>query len=866
MTVDAEGKETVTATELSWKFNTLTAVQFPNKVVFSGIPGMEGDVVISTVIELKSLVLKPTLYYHGIQAIEIAAFNYQSLIKNAVDANGNYSKDAPYNNQVVGEVNMVPDMSATYHLNPSNAMVKNNVSNYKFAVLNKEYTRAINPKTVVPSIYKVDLSTKGLVTLTSHLANADLIQDIQRDEAVTVLALQYTEGDTTITSDYAAIRASEYKNLVLNNAYWSTDQNQHNHLFTTAAAAIADDDMAVPVKWNESIDLDKVVNTHRDVVKTKNTDVVWDKNAEEGLVEKFGFKYSYELVGWWAGDDASANTSQSAHAAIGEGNILRPQMVKDGKQQAYGAEQNKATIGRQPLVRVTLTDTITNNIAAVGYVKFEITEEEPTKPSESLTTVDFPAFTKDYTVLCDNGEVFTEKLVWHQVEEKILAKVNLSKEVFEANYTLEEGTSTIGATQYEANTADAKVLDPYFGKVELASEEIGGTTTEVLKWTINNVEAYNVFKANASKTIYVRYKKTGSVGPVNYVCVALTWSPKTRNVAPAASIEDGDKIKQYWYAKNNSTAGTGYADIHGNVEVVGQENAEDRFIFDVNNTFVGNTVQLKGLPAAYKAINDAKTIKFSFVKPEVNTDIPTASGAKYNVGVNADGTIFGTINTNNEITNTIATIDPTTGIITYADNNVAKDILNAADHSELGDRQTLTGRVAITATTCDPAKAIELTNNAFNVKFLRPVTVKDGKAAFIDAETNGSVAPVELTFVDWRDHNFTDDKATKGENYFEYYGVASIEADIDNITTTLNGDPIEKGVKLSDITNNIKFEYTAPATISANNYGELKYENNGTTVGDFMIRVPIKVTYDWGTIYTYVDATVGKTEANANRR
>ena len=119
-----------------------------------------------------------------------------------------------------------------------------------------------------------------------------------------------------------------------------------------------------------------------------------------------------------------------------------------------------------------------------------------------------------------------------------------------------------------------------------------------------------------------------------------------------------------------------------------------------------------------------------------------------------------------------------------------------------------------------------------------------------------------MTFTDWRDHNFTDNKVTKGQDYFKYYGVKEIAVDIDNATTDLNGNSSQK---LKDLTDKVKFTFSAPATISAGKYGELKYENNGLTVGQFHVYFPATITYDWGTIKTTITATVGKTQNNAHR-
>jgi hypothetical protein len=133
------------------------------------------------------------------------------------------------------------------------------------------------------------------------------------------------------------------------------------HLYTTAQDAI-DNDPQVAIAYNndKGIDLRTLVNTHYDVTATCQE---WDKNAASGTVEKAGFKYSFDLVGYWSGKN---ETSETAHFGFKDGYMVRAQLTKDGKQQAWGYEQNKATIGREPLVRVTLTDTINDLKVAVG--------------------------------------------------------------------------------------------------------------------------------------------------------------------------------------------------------------------------------------------------------------------------------------------------------------------------------------------------------------------------------------------------------------------------------------------------------------------------------------------------------------------
>ena len=178
---------------------------------------------------------------------------------------------------------------------------------------------------------------------------------------------------------------------------------------------------------------------------------------------------------------------------------------------------------------------------------------------------------------------------------------------------------------------------------------------------------------------------------------------------------------------------------------------------------------------------------------------------------------------------------------------------------------TLTAKVAVKATLCDNIN-VPVENNTFNVKFLRPITVKDGSIeAFNDAETDGNVKKLNLNFVDWRGYKFNVDKATKGVDYFNYYKVSKIEIDTKKVETDLNGER----KLLSDITSEVKFVYDDVNVdgqyITEGKYGTITYINNGLTVGTFHAWFPVTITYEWGTIKTEVEATIKATSVGAKK-
>ena len=817
--------------------DVITAVWDNDNLTLTNVAGAPGKkVVVSLSSALKSLVFDPDFYYAGIEAFDFATYKYNPATVKAVDADGDYTKDAP---TVADDAfTYAPDLAATYFLNPSNAKMSNDAAKYSFIAYNKDYvSRAAADYGSTFKVESADLTTKGKVTVHAKY-NGNAIKDLANGDKVTVLALQYTSGDSVVTSDFAAIKASTYDKLVLNNPTLQHVDAIPSHLYQTAKDAI-NNNAQIHVAWNsKGIDLREYVNTDRTYEDGTPTCKAWDKNAAEGLVEKSGFKYSFELVGYKSGAN---ETSQSAHAAIASnGYTLRPQMTAGGKQQAYGAAQNEATIGREPLVRVILKDTVNNKIAAVGYIKVVIDKTVAEAEEVDLVTVNKP-----YTIACGDNNIDLQKVTWAQVEEQLYAKLNMSKEAFEDAYELDGGTAD--ANQFEKATTDAEALaaDKKIGTVSQTTADIEGMQTEVIAWSIKNQAAYAAFKAGKTTlSTYVRYAlKAGKTAANKYVYVKLTWTPSAINLKPSTTFGNENKIKQYWYAANSAVAGTGYDDVHGNVEVVGTEGANDEYVFDLKKALVGNKLSVNPLTAPYADLNQELKLTFGFV---------TGKG----LFASEDGT---KVYAEKELTNVVASLNPVTGIVTYADNETAKKLLNAYGHKDL--KNTVTAIVAVKATICGNID-VPVAPNEFNVKFLRPINVEEATASFEDAETAGSTAKINLTFTDWRDHNFTDPKVTKGLDYFKYYGVKEIAVDIENATTDLNGNSSQK---LKDLTDKVKFTFSAPATISAGKYGELKYENNGLTVGQFHVYFPATITYDWGTIKTTITATVGKTQNNAHR-
>lgn len=882
------------------------------QAISNKVAAIEGALVTINGDQLRSLVFNPVFYYHGIEAMWAPTFAYAQLDVKTVNADGNFATDAP----VAGDsVYVTPNLVATYHMNPSTAQMPADVKAYSFTntIKHVDFVRASNVPT--PTIYEAKVNG-GDVTVKANLKDG-ILPYIATDSKVTVLALEVSLGDTVITSDYAALKPLYTTGFELADARMADHQT---HLHTTMAKAIADETPFATVAWNsEGVNIAEWVDTHYKLVAdqaAKDQDTRWDINATKETVREKGFTYEYALVGYKLGEN---KTSESAHAALkvdGYNCIFRPQMTNEGLQQPFGSAQGMASIDRLPIVRVALKDTISGKYAAVGYMKIQIV---PDTKEDEYTIIDPFTFDNAYTATCPL-QSFGESLTWWQVEEKIIEKLGISKQEFEEQYT-PDYTATKDQMTGEADTYLLKQFDKADkGAKEIAKEywigEVGKTEydqasseTNVIKWNIGGEQAYNLFvdqKLPSTKVIVRFVKKyTVSMGSNHtqtvhhYVYVTLNWTPKALNVTPSGTISNGLKIAEMWYTAWTNQHG-GFDETHLNVAVPKTANDKsDLCTFESHLLYPWKQemkLAVSEIAEMYKGYGDEFLTKTFSFKPEQAVATATGvSGAEYVITVEGQ-TLYAALKSAPAVKQPIAVINnPTYSLKTwgtddptveYQQTAFALDILNAYSHTQLAKGETPTGTIQITAVNeCN--KPIALTNNTFNVRFLRPINmdIKDG-ATMIDAQTKGSVVNFAdyISFTDWR----SDDPMSFFSThpwYYTYYGLKSITVgtvdpkdpsnlvngavsagSLKNVVTTTLGGGTLGTTTLAQVTPNMDIIFT-PATGTLGNYnmGTLTYYNNGENFNKaFQIEVPLVLSYKWGYLTGKMVITVNPTPGQGN--
>lgn len=802
--VDADGN--VTPTEISWLGQGMTAIDCGSYYELGNVVMGEELVTIKVAkgAEVGSIVYSPAEYYNGIQSIVVDAYRYRPVKLFAADGNVNQTgKTDDY--VTASPLSFVPNIIMKYYLNPKNAFVDTeDLTKYSFVMTDAKYTRAFTNNDVrvdrVTQEMDADGKPTGLFTITAAVPETYKDMDIKNPTngsgEITVTALRYTDGETAVVSDFAAL----HHQVV--NSFGVFSETTYMRLPQTPADAVAGN-CEFELPYDESVDL------HSKFLGGYNPNDEGLQVFPEDKMEAANFELRFEQIGYI--DPNDEGTVQAAHCTLDANGVLTP-------------KNESASAGRTPLVRVILYDKNNSAVAAVGYVKIKLV-----KPEVKPIVISKPkTWTLGYTLDCGNSLWNTFEMTWTDMEG-VLNEVELSKAQFDAKYKLVTDASGY-AVQYEKDASGKFVqMAVPFGTVK-ASANTGAHMTNILTWEIKNNEAYNFVadKSNVTKEVVVKFspRNAGDEGILRPVYYTLQWTPSERNITPSAQIVDAtDKTRSVWDdAYNNTYAYVSKADCEFHVTTVTPFNSNPADIVkkQLNDSGYGNIAGSTSV--AYK-FNSAVAKGYELV---VHADDNQTVYAKRN------GTEYPVVKLNGTA-------------LEYQTNSVAKEILNS-------DVDPLAVNIQMDAKTCDPAPdIIKFENNTYNMKFIRPMNVKSTKATDIRDASGATIeSEVTIALVDWQNNDFT-------RNDYPLYDIQSIEQDGTVQTTAENGEFKDVNtanfaisyptVTAPRMNSNGKVDF-----------GKVLYKNLGTVTvtKQFQVRVPVVVNYKWGQLKTSVTFTVNE--------
>ena len=666
------------------------------------------------------------------------------------------------------------------------------------------------------------------------------------------------------------------------------------------------------VNYKSTLDLRKLVETHWTSVSGTHKAMT----AKE--LEKFGLSYKFELTSLKLGNNV---TDESAHAAIlDDGYTFRPQLPrKKGENQYEQVDPNASDIadfigdkalqavGRTPIVRVSLVDA-DGNIFDYGYIRIEITGGTTPPPLEPLV-VEYDGTNKTYQDACPNirpGGFAVYATKWIQTEYDIYKELGVDRATFEAHFNEEpvlDGQNEVqqwvkGSPSEDNDGWKALDMDKYIGAItfEPDMDDETHTQTSTLKWVLTDADVqklYDAWDKNTEKTynleVAAKYKDIhGAYAHYRNVYVVfktkITFKPYSQADLKVKVDWSSAKIAKYWYVKNTVEMGTD--ELHTNVPSVEDLLRDDADsltnLFSnefLNNKVVSRDIVTGGTGFVYN------NYKYRLVFDDANKGktFKGASGNTYTLGVSADGrdlkvgnVVIAQLVLPDEFADKAGTTEEANfTMIKYLHTKVGHDLLNYCSHNEFAAKNDavlnnfLNVIISLSIQNDDACKPIKVENGSFNVRFLRPIDVTDGKSEIEDASTEGKQI-IYLNglfdYQDWRNAwKGVNRKIGDRNNYFDYYGIEGIEIpglqDGNKLSTNrdVKADLNNTGMKpLYQITNQLDFTYHVDAT----NGNYIEYNNLSSTVLEFEVEIPVVVKYIWGEFNTKATVTVKRTAGN----
>ena len=839
---------------------------------------------------LRSLVFIPELYADGIESVEYEYNAYKpwitasgSLTVNNADGISCtvISKADEWNFTRQGsEKAYNPIKTVSYHMNPSSATVKADQVSFiskDVQVISRASVAALE---IQRDAFKTD---KGIMTV-GFTANGPKIKTGAQKEGSIFAAMakiQKNGQDTTITSDYAMLYASQVIPQAIafsSNVPQANDcsvANRNDELYTTMKEAI-ENEPSLEVEYTGSINLNALEIHYNWVTGTKNagSHLIW-KYGEE---KHYGLSYEYALIDYTSGTN---KTSESKYCKLSgdENSILTPYAVNAKGEPEY--EHGIASVGRQPIVRVTVK--CGSDVVLRGFIKINIRKDAAFKISNEidLGTINFG---------CDDA---VKSVNWSTISDYILQNTAaLSKDEFNQLYQLDANNGE--AVQYTYNGTKFSPASDEIGVVS----EVGnatGTTTDVLKWVLTTEDQQYVYEQpNHKKTIYVAY--VHRTAPTIY---ATIYVPLTVEVVKPNAATVGTKVQANWMRNQTVTM--------FNVPQPTDGNLPTPFTQDLNQAWATGSVSKPsftvqaGFPSFtaamfanqgvdlttggykyYFTAGNNRTldgVTYSVDNSKVNGLL---SGAAHSVAVKDMG-VHALKADNGEYTNTklyakigsgakevVAIIDQNTGAITYQNNATAKAVLNKYASNGDGLNRTnakLFAEIGICAyNKC--GIAMPLAGGVYSDVILRPINVSATGATFTDAVANGSKVDVfsHLSFDDWRGVKFEGADAW----LFAYYDITNVNVRLADMTTNAVNGSFQKFDAVTaafHMENNAAMTWVNRTKANAANilakaqqsFGTIVYDNTKYNKNTFKVRIPVDVTYYWGTVTVEIEATVNNT-------
>ena len=370
---------------------------------------------------LTSVSLIPTAYLDGVPAIKFNSYLYTIKSINPAQETVTPGDDFRISAKAV---------DVKYHISPSN-VTKDDIQTPEYLIQQAEMitTRAAADIELNVIDYAIE---DDILKATVRRNGAEISLNPENDSYIYTAALKVpiakknlVEGETeaNVYSEYSALYEDEVTPYIAAVIDDSKEQKEYNcekgeewvnhFIGTYTEAATATSPIAKKSAYNKDIDLmAMVIGCEGDPESAEGHNVITKATLKEnGLA----FRFALPTKAFPAGEN---DADQQAFATVFQNISAGTAVLKSTAPGATAGVANQAAIGKTPVVRVELVDTVNNHIVDVRYFKVKWT-------AESIV----PAEGEDFGILDEFNYVlgctdFDEEIEWRTFVEKILSQLD----------------------------------------------------------------------------------------------------------------------------------------------------------------------------------------------------------------------------------------------------------------------------------------------------------------------------------------------------------------------------------------------------------------------------------------------------------
>lgn len=789
--------------------------------VSSKLAELEGEVsTLRNIItnRLTSLDFIPTIYVDGIPSIDFSAIQYYVQTANSKDK---------YTTSSTSVLTSDDKTVAKFNVHPSTVTINDIVKDKVAAVCATAVSRASDPISIVNSNITIEngvlaIPLKKLSTANLNDAGSEKINIVSFE-----VPLAKVEGVDAVApivrSEYVRLTEADPFNVKLAVNEKAPKRDLHLMAYSDVQTVMANAE-AIPTSypdqtfdcvWDKNLDLTELVNAHKIVNSNCIADMSNEDLAAYGLEIRF-HEFKDDVI------STDGETNQQDFIIV-EGNTVKADPDFVGNKQTL--------IGRTAIVTVELVDVANgrNNVVDHGYIAVRFTAQE----KEDIVVADVIDLGSDWLPTANDNAEFS--MTWQDMNTEVLAKYGadgLSHENFNKIYTSAtwevvsvDGVAVAAGTQIgnlttpnllAVNTAPSTNSLTW----ELTEDDVKTilpktTKTYVAKVTMSDPKGLNAnFIFYVQGTVKLEKPTAGTHSPLNwngdiYRLLPVQYQPEmasTEKVKYLSDIFAG-------YINNNLIASAG--------KPVGT--------WDVQFNDVQPVTGYSSMATATPDINDGQTAGYALGKS-------TTKAAE--LGWNAGHTAW------------------TTGTFPFVNseqNAYFRLSKNQVGFDLVGKNVKIGSWVKMNNYNIYEVEVIE-------AQVVRPINVTNvSEKTFTDGEIGGSKIKASslVSITDFRGYKVAKAAGSGANEYqdelWNYYGIQDPVFTLNDPKLVVNGK--------ETVSMNSQFPGSS-ITLDGDN---LVFKNpNSNVETSFVVRIPLTLTYEYGTIESYVDVTVNPKNGSMN--